>query len=152
MSTSKCNFTREVLLERERGKAGASWLAGGQYADHVVVSGSLRSACVDSAPVRNFYLFFLNVRGTWASPWFLWERRASEGGLLMSACAVSVSSSSTCTCLFQDCSQTVSSTRPQHMYRAWEMIIKAHHPKAGGQTAKWYRPNISNVSVMGLFW
>lgn len=58
--------------------------------------GSLCGACVDSASVWGFllflYIFFFYVRGMWASLWFLWERRASEGGLLMSACAVSVSS------------------------------------------------------------
>lgn len=43
------------------------------------------------------------------------------------------------------------SSRPQHMYWAREMIIKAHHPQAGRQTAKCYRPNISNVSAMALF-
>lgn len=68
MSTSKRNVTREVLLERERGKAGASWLAGGQYAHHVVVLREL-TQCMRGQRSSFFCYFYFFMSG---------ERRASE--------------------------------------------------------------------------
>lgn len=151
MSTSKRNVTREVLLERERGKAGASWL----YADHVVVlrefTRCMRGQRSSSGFFVIFIYFFFLCQGN-VSLAVIPLGTASLGGrpFDVSLCRLSL------LVLLHVCFRIEArpfpaiSSRPQHMYWAWEMIIKAHHPQAGRQTAKWYRPDISNVSAMGF--
>lgn len=57
MSTSKRNVTREVLLERERGKAGASWL----YADHVVVLREFMRCMRGQRSSLGFFVIFIYI-------------------------------------------------------------------------------------------
>lgn len=121
----------------ERGKAGASWLAGGQYADHVVVLREfMRCMCGQRSSLGLFVIcmFFLICQGN-VSLAGIPLGTASLGGrpfdvnlcrlsllVLLHVCFTIEAR------LFPDIS-----SRPQHMYWAWEMIIKAHHPKAGRQ-------------------
>lgn len=152
MSTSKRNVTREVLLERERGKAGASWL----YADHVVVLREFMRCMRGQRSSLGFFVIFIYI-------FFLCQGNVSLAVIPLGTASLGGRPFNVSLCrlsllvLLHVCFRIEArlfpaiSSHPQHMYWAWEMIIKAHHPQAGRQTSKWYRPNISNVSAMGFF-
>lgn len=117
--------------------------------------GSLCGACVDSAPVWGFFVIFIYI-------FFLCQGNVSLAVIPLGTASLGGRPFNVSLCrlsllvLLHVCFRIEArlfpaiSSRPQHMYWAWEMIIKAHHPQAGRQTSKWYRPNISNVSAMGF--
>lgn len=99
--------------------------------------GSLCGACVDSAPVWGF-LLFLYI-------YFLCQGNVSLAVIPLGAASLGGRPFNVSLCrlsllvLLHVCFRIVArlfpaiSSRPQHMYWAWEMIIKAHHPQADRQ-------------------